>query len=99
MAHEAGHFLGLFHLNESPGGTVLDPRTRDPLVDTPFCDLVFANTGGFFPTDVEISECQGVSFNQSGAKNLMFWQGDGVTDQSQLTGEQGWLIRKHPLVY
>lgn len=99
MAHEAGHFLGLFHLNESPGGTFLDPRTRDPLVDTPFCDLVFANTGGFFPTDVEISECQGVSFNQSGAKNLMFWQGDGVTDQSQLTGEQGWLIRKHPLVY
>lgn len=99
MAHEAGHFLGLFHLNESAGGDLMDPSSRDPMVDTPYCDALFANTGGFSASAVEIIECLGPSFTQSGARNLMFWQGDGVTDQSQLTGEQGWLIRKHPLVY
>lgn len=101
MAHEAGHFLGLFHLNESTGGSV-SASDRDPLVDTPYCDAIFVNfipKGDGRDSVVEIDECNGFDFNRSGALNVMFWQGDGITDQSQLTGEQGWLIRRHPLVY
>lgn len=98
MAHEAGHFLGLFHVNERQGyeaGSTNILRARDPIRDTPYCSRSMAGIDGL----VDISECLGTGFTNSGARNLMFWAGDGVTDQSQLTGEQGWLLRNNPLTY
>ncbi|RHX96006.1 hypothetical protein DLM76_03330 [Leptospira yasudae] len=98
MAHEAGHFLGLFHTVERAGqsGSTYPNRTMDPLIETPLCTST-RNTNG--NGVVDISECSGTGFFDSGALNLMFWAGDGVTQQTQLTGEQGWVLRMNPLVY
>lgn len=100
IAHEAGHFLGLFHTNERGGASstlsIFGLNARDALIETPYClSSQDANTDGF----VSISECSGTGFTNSGALNLMFWAGDGVTSQTQLTGEQGWILRSNPLAY
>ncbi|PJZ41367.1 hypothetical protein CH370_11255 [Leptospira kmetyi] len=98
MAHEAAHFLGLFHIVERAGqsGSGYPNYTMDPLIETPICTSS-RNTNG--NGVVDISECSGTGFFDSGALNLMFWAGDGVTQQTQLTGEQGWVLRMNPLVY
>jgi hypothetical protein len=59
IAHEVGHYLGLFHPSESCGVVL------DPLPDTPECRLSRDANG-----DAELSaaECEGY-----GADNLMFW--------------------------
>lgn len=101
MAHEAGHFLGLFHINERGGYNSLSPtglNARDPIRDTPSCSSSYANTV-YNNNVVDIDECIGTGFTNAGGYNLMFWAGDGVTDQGQLTGEQGWLLRNNPLTY
>lgn len=100
IAHEAGHFLGLYHLVERSGLNSADTSSlrynQDTLIDTPTCSSSRdVNTNGV----VDIDECLGTWFTNSGANNLMFWAGDGVTYQSQLTGEQGWIIRMNPLTY
>ncbi|PKA06230.1 M43 family zinc metalloprotease [Leptospira ellisii] len=99
MAHEAGHFLGLFHTNESAGasGSGTPNMSKDPLIETPQCD----STQDTAPADGQVSivECNNTGFFNSGALNLMFWAGDGVTAQTKLTGEQGWVLRLNPLVY
>jgi hypothetical protein len=98
IAHEAGHFLGLFHVNERTGATNASAinYVEDPLIETPKC-MAANNVNG--NGVVDISECLGTGFTNSGALNLMFWAGDGVTNQSQLTGEQGWVLRRNPLAY
>lgn len=101
MAHEAGHFLGLFHTNERNGYNSASPtglNARDPIRDTPSCASTLANTV-YANGVVDIDECIGTTFTSAGGYNLMFWAGDGVTDQGQLTGEQGWLLRNNPLTY
>lgn len=59
LAHEIGHFLGLFHTTESNGSV------WEPLSDTPECrpdrDLDGDGT-------LTVAECEG-----AGADNLMFW--------------------------
>ncbi|GBF48537.1 metallopeptidase family M12B Reprolysin-like protein [Leptospira ryugenii] len=99
MAHEAGHFLGLFHTNERGGFNSSSSNAlnrRDTLTDTPYClSTRDVNSNG----TVDINECSGTGFTNSGASNLMFWAGDGVTAQTQLTGEQGWILRRFPIVY
>lgn len=98
IAHEAGHFLGLFHVTERNGATTASPINyrEDSLIETPKCLATNnVNANG----QVDISECLGTGFTNSGALNLMFWAGDGVTNQTQLTGEQGWVLRRNPLTY
>lgn len=105
MAHEAGHYLGLFHTNERAGydaaanvaSRLWGGAGRDALIETPYCNKSNDNN----PADgmLSIAECSGAGFTNSGSLNLMFWVGDGVTAQTQLTGEQGWLLRANPLVY
>lgn len=45
IAHEVGHFLGLFHSSEAT------PGTFDPLEDTPQCDQTFMRTRNYFRCD------------------------------------------------
>jgi hypothetical protein len=89
MAHELGHFLGLFHSTENGGYTGSSNYTRDPLVETPYCNQ----------STTTVANCSTNNFNQSGASNNMFWTGPfTTTGQRELTGEQGWILRIHPLV-
>lgn len=60
MAHEAAHFLGLFHTTESNG-------PHDPLSDTPDCPVGNNANGN---DRLEFTECS--SFD---GENLMFWDG------------------------
>ncbi|MDF3820698.1 M43 family zinc metalloprotease [Leptospira sp. 96542] len=95
MSHEAGHFLGLWHLIESGGdtGAVGD---KDPLRDTPACSaLNDADTSG----TMSIGECLGTGSTNSGARNMMFWTGTVGFTQGEITAEQGWILRLNPLVY
>lgn len=72
MAHEVGHYLGLFHTTES-GGEVLEA-----LPDTPECPASRdANRDGL----LSVTECVGF-----GADNLMFWQLS--PNQERLTPDQ-----------
>lgn len=67
IAHEAGHFLGLFHTTEQDGSA------SDPLADTPECSNDADGNG-----TLSSSECGG-----TGAENLMWWaSSDDATDTS-----------------
>ncbi|MBF3377595.1 M43 family metalopeptidase leptolysin [Leptospira borgpetersenii] len=91
IAHEAGHYLGLYHLVEKD--VVKGRYSLDPLPETPECKDQNGNN------IVGLGECLGEGFYDSGGLNLMFWAGNPKINQTQLTGEQGWVLRSHPLVY
>ena len=95
MAHEGGHWLGLWHTVERNGYTG-NAFTRDALIETPECTPTADTNSNTF---VEISECDGTNSFNAGSRNLMFWAGSSSFSQPDLTGEQGWLLRRHPLVY
>lgn len=79
-AHEGAHFLGLFHTSEKDGGT------HDPLSDTAECPSSSDSNGDGY---VSASECAG-----KGGDNVMFWSPPaGTTD---LTHDQGWVVRRNP---
>jgi hypothetical protein len=85
MAHEAGHYLGLFHTTEQTG------TTFDPLQDTPECPSTRdANGDGI----VSASECVGV-----GADNMMFWQdASGSLTQDTVSPEQQFVLLHNTMV-
>jgi hypothetical protein len=66
IAHEIGHYLGLFHTSEQAGFVL------DPLPDTPECRLDRDSDGDGM---LSIDECR-----DFGADNLMFWAIGGGTD-------------------
>jgi hypothetical protein len=72
MAHEAGHYLGLFHTTEA------EATLFDPLTDTPQCERPRDDNGDGL---LDYGECRGV-----GAENLMFWAAGGVEDISPHQG-------------
>lgn len=84
MAHEAGHFLGLWHTTEQNG------TNFDPLSDTPECqrETYDSNKDGI----VSSSECRSVD-----GPNLMFWS-DASYPQDTLSDMQNEVIFTHPLV-
>jgi hypothetical protein len=67
IAHETGHFLGLFHTSE------LDGTVLDPIDDTPICGPDRDTDGDGF---LLAAECMG-----AGGDHMMFWaaQGDVVS--------------------
>lgn len=65
IAHELGHYTGLFHTSE------IDGRVNDPFPDTPECRLDRDTDGDGF---LRPSECRG-----AGADHLMFWAGRSPT--------------------
>lgn len=80
MAHEAAHFLGLFHTTESDG-------LYDPLSDTPECP----KGNDVDVNGLEASEC--INFD---GQNLMFWDGNSsgaqLTDGQRLVLHRNPLI-------
>lgn len=88
LAHEIGHYLGLYHTSEKDGSS-------DTLADTPECGI-----DNDADADGEVSgpECRG-----KGADYLMFWVADFqlVFDgdfQTKLSTRQGQIINTHPSI-
>lgn len=95
-AHEAGHWLGLYHPTES-GGTDFDP-----LADTATCPC--SSCGGPLVSrcgnDAELpaSSCTGATDGCGGAGNLMFWQIHPAYATGALSAQQGEVMRLNPAV-
>lgn len=82
LAHELGHFMGLWHPSEALG------FPHDPIDDTPQCGAAQDVNGD---NVLSVDECQ-----DHGADNIMFWfAGNKV---SQFTPGQGLIVRGNPLV-
>ena len=84
VAHEVGHFLGLFHTTERNG------RSHDELDSTPECPASRDRDG-----DGEVDERECRDF---GSHNLMFWTGSPDWEDVVLTPEQVRTMRYHPSV-
>ena len=82
MAHEAGHYLGLFHTSEANG------KSFDPLLDTAQCP---SKHDGDADGYLSAKECQGL-----GADNLMFWLAGGA--QTVLSADQRYVLVRNPMV-
>ena len=89
VAHEMGHWLGLFHTSEAAGASF------DPLSDTAQCPI---SLDGDSDGKVYAEECEGY-----GADNLMFWttwstssQAAGKT-QENLSTEQQYILKYSPI--
>ena len=85
LAHEAGHWLGLFHTTEASG------TAFDPLPDTPQCPQVPYDTDHNFI--MEPQECSTLD-----ATNLMFWSDWPGQPQRLLTPNQQFVILRNPVV-
>ena len=95
-AHEAGHWLGLFHTTEAPG------IFFDPLSDTPkcVCRTCLSQTGGCASGSalVSTSQCNNSRPDCGGSDNLMFWLLGGQAG-GKLTPDQGEVMRRNLVVH
>ena len=85
VAHESGHWLGLFHTTESNG------LSFDPLPDTPQCPKVpnDVNNDGL----VDATECAALD-----GPNLMFWTSLAGQTQFTVTPNQQAVEMRNPVV-
>lgn len=91
-AHEAGHFLGLYHPSEYAGDAF------DPLVDTPHCECAACGlSAGACAAGIPASRCLRADARCAGGANLMFWQLSAASS-GRLSPEQARLVRSSPLV-
>ena len=100
VVHEGSHFMGLTHTSES------DSSVFDDFADTPDC-LVSEVDGvdafgyvGEVDQMISATEC-GV---EGGAANYMFFEDSpldarDVLTQQEMTADQAWALRRHPLFY
>ena len=105
VAHEAGHFMGLYHTTERTGDQF------DPVADTKKCECTScaptlaskgtcaANRPPTTPTDMLDSYCvSGASVPQcGGGDNLMFWL-LGDHSAAAVSPQQGQVMRANPVV-
>jgi hypothetical protein len=98
-AHEAGHWLGLYHTTEALGDAF------DPLADTPMCPCATCRPPTATPTcgtnsatsyQMSVSACT-VSASCGGGDNLMFWL-FGAGSTGNLSPQQGQVMRGNPVV-
>jgi hypothetical protein len=109
VAHEGGHFMGLYHTTEQTGDSF------DPLSDTPTCACTTCapaseqarcapkNPAGTLPTLVRNESCLRPTRTPAcgGGENLMFWLLPGSFNpnpQSVLSAHQGQVIRSNLVV-
>lgn len=103
-AHEAGHWLGLYHTSEFSGDLF------DPLADTARCPCLscapfaqraqcgeVATTGPL--TEVTNAMCSGRYARCGGGRNLMFWLFDDAFASADLSAQQAELMRLNPAVH
>ncbi len=96
MAHEGGHYSGLYHTTERFGagatGTGLPAWILvDPINDTPACPVTNdVNQDGM----VGATEC--LNFD---GMNLMFWLAEDGVVQDQLTEGQRFVLHRHPYLH
>ena len=89
VAHEMGHWLGLFHTSEAAGASF------DPLSDTAQCPI---SLDGDSDGKVYAEECEGY-----GADNLMFWTAWSSSSQAagkkqeNLSSEQQYILKYSPI--
>jgi hypothetical protein len=89
-AHEAGHFLGLYHVTEQ-GGALFDP-----VKDTPTCALSTCAPGR---TEVVVGDCTKYPTNAcGGGDNLMFWLIKRALSTGNLSPQQSSIVRANALV-
>jgi hypothetical protein len=98
-AHEAGHWLGLYHTTESDGANF------DPLTDTPTCacsacvtDSVLKAKCGTANAEVDANYCVSSGSTCGGGDNLMFWLLDPTYSRGKLSPDQGQVMRLNPAV-
>ncbi len=101
-AHEAGHFLGLFHTTEAEG---LD---FDPITDTAKCpctqcapssqraSCTSSSASNIFLT---ANFCVSPGAGCGGGDNLMFWQLEAGVSLANLSAQQGAVMRFNPAVH
>ncbi len=95
-AHEAGHWLGLYHPTESGGVDF------DPLSDTATCPCnacggpLSARCGN--GAELPASSCAGEPAACAGADNLMFWQIHPGHATGALSPQQGEVMRLNPAI-
>jgi hypothetical protein len=105
VAHEVGHFLGLYHVTEKYGFEF------DPLAGTPTCKCTSckrATETCFNPLTqsapsasddtITVSECLSPSTGCGGGDNLMFWL-LAAGSVGNLEDEQGQVMRANPAVH
>lgn len=106
-AHEAGHYLGLYHVSESTG------TLFDPVKDTPTClcsacaptaERVNCYGGAFTPSTYEVdnADCSKQRIDPTspcgGGDNLMFWLVDGTLSTGTISAQQASIVRASPAV-
>lgn len=87
IIHEGSHFMSLPHTTEEDG------LTFDLFSDTPECyvDEFDLNEDAI----VDELECD----LEGGAKNYMFWNGSEDFAPFEMSMQQAWMLRRHPLFY
>lgn len=100
MAHEVGHYLGLFHTTEQCGADATQCEgftipiaafNVDPIPDTPECPTSFDTDGDGQVTADECLAADGL--------NLMFWtQPSPPQVRDRLTAGQVFVLQRNPLV-
>jgi len=106
VAHEAGHFLGLYHTTEGIG-TIVDPIGDTATCFCQRCGAAPSQCQGLGQTDPQVAspyrmmvtDCLAPagSVPCGGGDNLMFWLLD-VDSKGLLTAEQAAVMRASPLV-
>ena len=100
MAHEVGHYLGLFHTTEQCGSDAttcggfpvpIAALNVDPIPDTPECPTSFDTDRNGQVTADECLAADGL--------NLMFWtQPSPPQVRDRITAGQGFVLQRNPLV-
>jgi len=102
VAHEAGHFMGLYHTTEQTGNTF------DPISDTKTCACSACAPAGSARNACGAASSPTLMFNRycvstasspqcGGGDDLMFWFLD-VESRGTLTPQQGQVMRANPVV-